>query len=363
MSARSPYAGGRQIARPARASASAARKPLKSLLVTAKRNRSSTKKDSAPRRRGVKSGQAAPAPQGAGSAVGWEYRLDPQGALVQVSPACERLSGYSQDEFLADPKLLEQIVHPDDTSRFEQHLAHSHAAGQLHEGEIEFRIIARDGGEHWIAHTCTPMIDPDGRYLGRAACNIDVSRYKLAEEALLHLNRELIASRDCARATLRASDEQLLFRDSCRIVCNAAGFLMAWVGVLEHDEGKTVRPVAWSGVEDGYLGSANITWADSERGRGPTGTAARTGETVVLDDYASDPMGQPWRTRAFQRGYRSSIAIPLRGSDGGVIAVLTIYAARAHSFARSTVGLLEEIAEDLAFGIESLRARSKHDPA
>lgn len=290
--------------------------------------------------------------------MGWEYRLDPQGALVQVSPACERLSGYSQDEFLADPTLMERIVHPDDTLRFEQHAAHSHAAGRLLEGEIEFRIIARDGGERWIAHTCTPLIDPDGRYLGRAACNIDVSRYKLAEEALLRLNRELMATRDCARATLWASDEQKLLRDICRIVCNAAGYLMAWIGVVEHDEGKTVRPIAWSGIEDGYLSSANITWADSEFGRGPTGTAARTGETVVLDDYASDPTGQPWRARAFQRGYRSSIAIPLRGSSGDVYAVLTIYAGRAHAFARSTVRLLEELAEDLSFGIESLRARS-----
>jgi len=289
--------------------------------------------------------------------------LDPQGALVQVSPACERLSGYSQDEFLADPKLMERIVHPDDRLRFEQHIAHSHSAGRLLEGEIEFRIIARDGDEHWIAHTCAAMIDPDGSYVGRAACNIDVSRYKLAEEALLRLNRELIATRDCARATLRATDEQRLLRDACRIVCNAAGYLMAWVGSVERDEDKTVRPVAWSGVEDGYLGSANITWADDERGRGPTGTAARTGETVVLDDFASDPAGQSWRARAFQRGYRSSIAIPLRGPGGDVYAVLTIYAGQAHAFARSTTRLLEELAEDLSLGIESLRVRSNLDSA
>ena len=289
--------------------------------------------------------------------------MDPQGALVQVSPACERLSGYSQDEFLADPKLMERIVHPDDRLRFEQHIAHSHSAGRLLEGEIEFRIIARDGDERWIAHTCAAMIDPDGSYVGRAACNIDVSRYKLAEEALLRLNRELIETRDCARATLRATDEQRLLRDACRIVCNAAGYLMAWVGSVERDEDKTVRPVAWSGVEDGYLGSANITWADDERGRGPTGTAARTGETVVLDDFASDPAGQPWRARAFQRGYRSSIAIPLRGPGGDVYAVLTIYAGQAHAFARSTTRLLEELAEDLSLGIESLRVRSNLDSA
>jgi len=330
--------------------------------VTVERKRGSAKKNPTPRQRGA-TAQPAPASQGAGLTLSWEYRLDSQGVVVQVSPACKRLSGYSEDEFLADPKLMERIVHPDDRPRFEQHVAHSHAAGRFAEGDIEFRIVARDGGEHWIAHTCTAMTDPDGHYLGRAACNIDISRYKLAEETLLRLNRELIAGRECARATLRATSEERLLRDICRIVCNSGGYLMAWVGLVERDENKTVRPVAWSGVEDGYLSSAKITWADSERGRGPTETAARTGETVVLDDYASDPTGQPWRARAFQRGYRSSIAIPLRGSGGEVFAVLTIYADRAHAFTQRTVGLLEELAEDLSFGIESLRARSERDPA
>ena len=324
-------------------------------------DRSPAKKAPAPRHRKAKSGEAGPASPGAEAAHGWEYRLDPQGALAQISPGCKRLSGYSQAEFLADPLLLEHIVHPEDSLRFEQHIANSHAAGRLLEGEIEFRIVAKDGAEHWIAHTCGAMIDSDGSYLGRAACNVDVSRYKLAEEALLRVNRELIATRDCARATLHATDEQRLLRDTCRILCNAGGYLMTWIGTVEHDEGKTVRPVAWSGIEDGYLSSANITWADSERGRGPTGTAARTGKTVVLNDFASDPTGQPWRERAFQRGYRSSIAIPLRESSGEVFAVLTVYAGRAHSFARGTVGLLEELADDLSFGIEPRRARSELD--
>jgi PAS domain S-box-containing protein len=303
-----------------------------------------------------------PAYKSADSTLGWEYRLDAQGAFVQVSPACERVSGYSEEEFLADPKLMEHIVHPDDRSRFVVHAQHSHAADKAEEGEIEFRIVARDGTERWIAHTCTAMTDADGHYLGRAVCNIDISRYKLAEEMLLRLNRELIAGRECARATLWATDEQKLLRDVCRIICNSGGYLMAWIGLVEHDEGQTIRPVAWSGVEDGYLSRANITWADSERGRGPTGTAARTAEAVVLDDYGSDPTGQPWRARAFQRGYRSSIAIPLRAAEGDVFAVLTIYADRAHAFTRRAVGLLEELAEDLGFGIASLRAGSTRRP-
>ena len=56
------------------------------------------------------------------------------------------------------------------------------------------------------------------------------------------------------------------------------GYRMAWVGFAEDDENKTVLPVACAGYDQGYLDQAKITWADTERGRGPTGTAIRTGK-------------------------------------------------------------------------------------
>jgi PAS domain S-box-containing protein len=292
----------------------------------------------------------------ADSVYSWEYWLDPKGNYVFVSPSCERFTGYTRDEFFADPELVQRLVHPDDKVRFEQHIEQAHGSSQAGTTiEIELRIVARDGTERWIAHRCAAMVEPDGRDLGRWISNTDVSRYKLAEERLLRLNRELLAIRDCARAALRADNEQRLLTDACRIMCNVAGYRMAWIGTVEHDEAKTIRPVAWSGVEDGYLGSANITWADSERGRGPTGTAARTGRSQVIDDYASDPTGLPWRARAYQRGYRSSAAVPLFGTEHEVWAVLTVYAAEAHAFPSGTISLLEQMAEDLALGMRSLR--------
>ena len=114
------------------------------------------------------------------------------------------------------------------------------------------------------------------------------------EETLHRLNRELRAISNCNQVLLRATDEQSLLKEICRIVCEEAGYRMAWVGYAEHDEAKSVRPVAWTGAEEETLANLGITWADTERGRGPCGTAIRTGKTSCIKDYATEPRGETW---------------------------------------------------------------------
>ncbi len=187
--------------------------------------------------------------------------------------------------------------------------------------------------------------------------------YQRNKEALHRLNRELQAIRNCDQILIRATDEQTLLEEICRIVCDEAGYRMAWVGYREFDDAKSVRAVAWAGVEDGYLANANITWDDSERGRGPTGTAIRNGESACIQDFATDPNAAQWRERALQRGYRSSIALPLKDEAQTTFGVLNIYAAEPNAFTVEEKRLLEELAGDLEFGIMVLRARIEHRQA
>ena len=185
----------------------------------------------------------------------------------------------------------------------------------------------------------------------------EIAERKRAEDTLRRLNRELRAISNCNQVLVRAEDEQLLLNDVCRIVCDEAGYRMAWVGYAENDEAKRVRPVAVAGIEDGYLAKANITWAETERGCGPTGTAIRSGASVCIQDFATDPQAAPWRETALQRGYRSNIALPLKNENSKTFGVFTIYSTEPNAFTPEEIRLLEELAGDLAFGITVLRAR------
>ncbi|MFA5170762.1 MAG: CHASE domain-containing protein [Sulfuriferula sp.] len=109
----------------------------------------------------------------------WEYWILPDGTLRYTTPSCEQVSGYTADEFYADPSLLTQIIHPDDRHLYAGH-THPLSAQGMPE-PIDFRILTKNGEYRWMGHVCRPVYDLDGRPLGRRASNRDITERKQAE--------------------------------------------------------------------------------------------------------------------------------------------------------------------------------------
>ena len=182
---------------------------------------------------------------------------------------------------------------------------------------------------------------------------------KRMEDEQHKINRSLKVLSECNQMLVRATEESELLHKICRIIVEIGGYHFAWVGYAEHDEKKTVRPVAYAGREEGYLETACITWADDERGRGPTGMAIRAGKFFICKNILADPNYAPWRDNAIKRGYSSSIALPLIANDQ-IFGALNIYASEPDAFDTEEVKLLMELADDLAYGIMTIRTRIAH---
>ena len=180
------------------------------------------------------------------------------------------------------------------------------------------------------------------------------------------VNRALKTLTAANRAMVRATEEEALLAEICRIVVEVGGYRFAWIGFAEHDENKSVRPVAQVGFEGGLetlaVVAGKISWEENEHGRGPVGTAIRTASPHVVRNLLTDPSFAPWRDEAHKRGYASSAALPLY-VKGTVIGALSIYSAEPDAFDAEELQLLDEAAEDLAFGISVLRTRGEHDRA
>jgi GAF domain-containing protein len=204
--------------------------------------------------------------------------------------------------------------------------------------------------------------DENGSVIGVFAAARDITERKRAEVELRRVNRALQSLTECNEAMVRASEESNLLERVCRLLVEVGGFRLVWVGYAEQDEAKSVRAIAHAGFEEGYLATLNLTWADKERGRGPTGTAIRTGQPCVARNLLEDPKVVPWRAEATRRGYASSIALPLT-AEGQALGALTLYSQAVDAFDGKEVSLLENLATDLAFGIRTLRARTEREQA
>jgi PAS domain S-box-containing protein len=124
-------------------------------------------------------------------AFDWEYWLAPDGAVLYMSPSCERITGYRVADFIAVPDLIETIIFPDDLELFERHnLAVRNNTANLDFHEAVFRIMRRDGELRWISHNCKNIIREDGITLGRRSTNRDITVRKQAEEALQRSTRK-----------------------------------------------------------------------------------------------------------------------------------------------------------------------------
>jgi PAS domain S-box-containing protein len=195
----------------------------------------------------------------------------------------------------------------------------------------------------------------DGRLIARAV-RYSIERKRMEKE-LHRLNRTLRALSNSSQAMLRVVNESSFLEEVCRIVVEDCGHAMVWIGYAEDDEYKSVRPVAYSGFEAGYLEKLNITWADTERGRGPTGTAIRTGRPSFCLNILTDPNFAPWCEEAKERGHASSIVLPLI-ADGKTFGALNIYSREPDSFSGEEAELLTELAGDLTYGITAIRLRT-----
>jgi PAS domain S-box-containing protein len=271
------------------------------------------------------------------------------GRIVDANQQFADLSGYEPGELVG--MEIAALVAPEDRERVVA------AILEKRPSNLEVSLIREDGGRVIVEVHGSPA-----EYRGRAirvSAIRDITDRKRVEQRLLKLNSTLVAHSHADHAVLRATDERSYCRDVCKIIVEDCGHTMVWVGLAEHDDGKRVRPMASAGFDEGYLETLQITWADTERGRGPTGTAIRTRRVQTCRNMLIDPSFLPWRTEALRRGYASSIALPLIAGNEA-FGALTIYCADPDPFSAEEIARLSELADDFAYGIQVLRLRAAH---
>jgi diguanylate cyclase (GGDEF)-like protein/PAS domain S-box-containing protein len=260
--------------------------------------------------------------------------------------------GYTHEEFsqmsLRDIRLIEEVP------ELERVIA------SLNDGKLsgELRHKKKDGTLINVAINSIAI--NYGGISARIGIVRDISQRISAEKTEKKLSRALKLLSKCESALVHADNEQMLLNEICQLAVEVGNYRMAWVGFAAKNGSKLIHPIAQMGYEDGYLEKANIKWDDSILGRGPVGTAIRSGVTTITQDFQNNPKTAPWHESAIQRQYHSCIALPLFVNKQ-ILGALSIYSTDPFAFANEEVELLEVLANDLSFGIQTLRSRAEHE--
>jgi PAS domain S-box-containing protein len=218
-----------------------------------------------------------------------------------------------------------------------------------------------DGSMIWLRTSKVPIRDDKGNVIGILGIYEDITARKQSEVELHNASRALRAIGACNEAMFCSQNEADLLKAVCTLIVDIGEYRMSWIGYAQDDADKSVKPAALHGVEQGYLDDRRFSWDEnSPVGRGPTGHAIRTGKPQINQNFLTNPNLAPWREAALQRGYQSSIALPLIDTTG-VFGALMIYAVEPDAFSTREVELLEGLAKNLAFGVNALRTRAERD--
>ena len=251
-------------------------------------------------------------------------------------------------------------VHPDDLQQCIE--IYVTAFDRREKFNMEYRLRHAGGEYRWIQDSGTPRYNSKGEFIGYIGHCLDINERKLAEQKILQANRVYAVICQINQTIVRVKDKDELLCEVCRIAVEFGKLRMAWVGFVD-EETKLVKPAAFAGVEDGYLSAIeNISISDTPEGRGPAGTAIREGSYCFCEDIATDPKMTIWKDEALKRGYRSVISLPLK-QFGKCIGVFTLYSTIPGFFNQGEIELLDEVANDLSFALQTIEIRKQHKQA
>jgi HD-GYP domain-containing protein (c-di-GMP phosphodiesterase class II) len=197
----------------------------------------------------------------------------------------------------------------------------------------------------WIIVDTTSAAMADGT-VGVVTTFVDVSaahRGRLALELINAVNHIVMNTRD--------EDECL--QDICEAFITPGNYALAWADVASEDV-DGVRVLCSAGASE-YLTEGMVSWwGTEESGRGPTGTALRTGTTQTCENLPDKAVKANWRERAAMYGLGSSVALPFTHKSQR--ACLTVYSTDRYWFDEATVLSLESVVREMSFGLAHVRS-------
>jgi len=261
---------------------------------------------------------------------------DLNGVVRFATPSYSAATGWSPSEFIGRSAL--ELIHPDDRELSREMLGRK--AQRDGSSSFTYRFLTKDGRWLWVDSVVTLARGEKGRPDGLVITSRDVTDRKRDEE-VVRLQHET------ERSLLRREGLDAILARICARVADLWDFPAVWIGLKEAD--GRIEPRAVAGVESGFVTRSTFRWDDTPEGRGPSGTAVRTGQPQFVDALG-DPRVAPWRDAAGASGLGAALSVPLVVGEN-VLGVLACYARSPEAFRGAAVVPISRIADQAALSL------------
>ncbi|MGA2189359.1 MAG: PAS domain S-box protein [Steroidobacteraceae bacterium] len=246
---------------------------------------------------------------------------------------------------------IPDFVHPRHNDRLAGEVIPTLVATGRWSGELDLRRLT-DGAAVPTLTDVFVIKDINGEPMSIGTVSRDITDVKRADAELRHLNSVYRTLSHTNQLIVRAGTEAELLSRICDVAVEDAGFALVWIALP--DQQGFLRMAAVSGPARAYLDGLKVS-ADERlpEGRGPSGLALRSGAHVIVNNIASSEIMRPWLDRVRKFGIKSSAAFPLFRS-GRVAGILSVYSTARDHFGEREISLLDDMAADVSFGLDSL---------
>ena len=268
----------------------------------------------------------------------YRYRLSPDPAFEYVNPAATIITGYTPEDYYADPQLGFKLVHPDDRALLQQQVSEGPSSQP-----IVLRWVRKDGTVIWTEQRNVPVYDEHGNLIALEGIARDITERKRAEEALREHNRRLSALNRAGMALAEAVKLPHIYLTAYEHVSQLVdcdGF-----GVALYDPATRTLQTAFRVSEGEPLEGGDAPPLALSEDAPPTARAR-----AILAQQAEIVADAPGDDRAVH----SALYVPMI-VQGQTIGLLEVESRRQDAYDKADVALLGPVANQVGLAIENAR--------
>jgi two-component system, cell cycle sensor histidine kinase and response regulator CckA len=261
------------------------------------------------------------------------------GKILSANPASAKLLGFESSMELIGFDFANLYINPEHREIF---LAELSKEGYLE--DYELTLIKKDGTLIHTLLSSTASRNEQGNILKIETFIRDITERKLIENELKRTNRALNMLSECNQLLVRVTEEDELLHEICQIIVKYGGYNMAWISYINQNESNLETK---TGYGDGYTEIVNIIQSESHD---IIDSVIKRGELCYIKDVQSNP-----NIEISNYGCTSVVVLPLF-EDKKAFGILFICLTESRSPDIRELNLLLELANDLSYGIMSIRA-------